>query len=100
MSIKSDLVQYLAERPGEIVFRKNIAGDLGLTDQQITQTMYGIVKEQPILVEVVTNGTSWRHIDSTKTGNPMFEQIGVTKKGAKILQDEDGSVYLAYAVEE
>lgn len=96
--VAARVLQYLSERPGSTVWITELAGTLNIEQRQVAQAVYYLAttKSQPI--ETVMNGNAWTYAPNkaqTKPSRPLFEQIGVTKDGVLVLEDESGTLYRA-----
>lgn len=57
MSIRSDLMYYFEQHPDKKHWRKDLAGELDLTEQQIQSAMYHVAGEPGY--EILTQGQCW-----------------------------------------
>jgi biotin operon repressor len=97
---------YLEHRIGQAVHVDDVAADLGFTKQQVKSAVNNLRTTKGIPIETLVAGYSWRYLPNSKPsedspGNGsnhtkrIFEEIGVTKTGLIILQDEDGNLFSA-----
>jgi hypothetical protein len=59
---RQNIIKYLTDRPGEVVYRKDIENDLELGPTQVTAAILYVQKESPIgrEIETVMRGNAWR----------------------------------------
>lgn len=92
----SEVLRYLTERPNQPVFRHDIAQALGLTEKQARDAVYTLRSRngQPI-VEVARGVYRYEPGNEQRNGTVLYQQVGPTKTGEYVIQDEDGNLYLA-----
>lgn len=108
MSIISDVSLYIKNEEGRPCHVDDIATATGYTPKQIRGAINGKRHEDPTWHHILKNVVrghiwSWNMLyDPTKPvtseSDPeknLYEQIGVTKNGDLILQDEDGNLFRA-----
>lgn len=100
MSSQSQVMKYLTDRPGSLVYVEDIAAALDIEPksarQAINNARNGHREVFGQFVEIVGRGGPWRYMPgSSNSGRTIFEQIGVTKSGAIVVESEDGALYLA-----
>lgn len=105
MSITGDVTSYFASRDGETCTIKQMSNDLGYTEQQIRACISNKThhsKEWASHLTVYVRGQvyKWRSEPvlvpkTTDEKSNLYEQIGVTKNGDLILQDEEGNLFRA-----
>ena|ERR1700677_1948998 len=95
---KRDFVAYMMSHPGINVNLADLADDIGTTVPLLGQCATTVVRTEPELgiTKIATN--VYRYVPVSNTG-PLFIQIGLTSTGRLLLEDEDGTVYLAAPVE-
>lgn len=107
------VLDYLIDNPGRVVCRQQIAEATALSAQQIRSAVQNLRVRSGENIEVVIHGESWiwrpREVEEAATATPepaapvsaapaqrrVFEQIGTTRSGDLVIQDEDGSLYRA-----
>lgn len=104
-SVTPQVVEYLTEHPNEIVHRAKMAKELKLTPEQIRGAMYGLKWSAPQVwrhVEVITKANSWKYTpevvqqsDDDIAASERFVKVGVRRNGTVLLEDEDGSIWVA-----
>lgn len=98
-SYSSAVLEYFTKSPGEILYTSDITKNLNLTKDQVQSAISRFKNRKGINFEVISAGHAYRYqpgpAEEKKTGNRVFEEIGVTKKGDIIIQDSDGNLYRA-----
>lgn len=96
----------MSSRPGKHCHIHEMAKELNYTQTQIKQAISNKrheSKEWGSHVKTVIQGSVFSWIEKPENGVPepkdvkknLYEQIGVTKNGDLILQDEDGNLFRA-----
>lgn len=112
--IKDKVLKYLADHPGLVVWRDDMAKDLNLLPSSIAAAIGNMIregKEASTHIVVVQSGRAWRWSEKpttppvpprgggngvASTGAParkLYEELAVTKGGTILVQSEDGQVY-------
>jgi len=89
----------LDKQRGLTVYREDMARDLGVNSNAIIQAVNTLRRNGHTEIEVVMRGNAWRIGADKKTQHALYEQIGVTKSGDLILQDEEGQLYRAREID-
>jgi len=99
--IRDKVLMAIERAKGEIVYRDTIASDLDSPPSSVANAVSGLMKTVPQIVPVVA-GRSWRwsEVTTKEASNPqsdrrMFEEVGESKTGAIVIQDEEGRLYRA-----
>lgn len=92
-SIETAVRKYLSDRPGQEVYLSDIETDLSLTHQTAQSAAYRLERRDAAIVKVMNGVYSYR--PAGRVGTRMFEELAVTKNGRILIQDEDGTVYVA-----
>lgn len=70
--LRQQVLKYVTDRPGSIVFKNDIMADLDLKSQQVTMTMLALQRSTPVGadIETVVTGNAWcyKPKSSTETG--------------------------------
>lgn len=71
-TFRTDVIRYLTDRPGQVVYRSDIAADVGIDVNQVQQCIYNLIKNRPIgnEIEVVVAGNAWRYVPRAVTTSP------------------------------
>lgn len=94
--VQSKVIEFLIANPNVEVARGQIAKACGVTEAQVSNSMYQI--KTKMNVEQVANNT-WRYkpgdgAQSGKTG-ALYSQVGVAGNGDHVIEDESGKLYRA-----
>lgn len=96
--IKPQVIEYFTKRPGETLYVTDLASALGVDKTQVQQciTNFKLKGEMPDL-ETLVRGNSWVYKPNHNKSNDkrLFEELGVTKSGAIVIQDSDGNLWRA-----
>lgn len=96
MSIRSDLMYYFEHHPNEKVYLGDIAGELQLVDRQAQQGIYMLIKSGYEGIEVVAAGQCWLYKPPVAQIDKLqMTVIGFTNKGSRLLEDEEGELWVA-----
>lgn len=99
MSIKSDVMYYFENHPNEKVFLKDLAASLELEEKQTQTATYQLYKVDGFPLEVIARGSCWIYKPADTTRGVMYI-IGQTQKGSTILEDDEGTLWIAKRFEE
>ncbi len=97
-AIKTKVAEALHSRRDLDVSVKEIAEIANVTFDQARQAINTLAREGKLNIDTVVHGTIFRlnsNGSSTKEARPLFQQIGKTKTGALVLEDEDGDLWKA-----
>lgn len=106
---RDKLLKYLLEHPMEVVFLDTLVEIAEGKTNGVQSAMHNLVKNIP-QIERMVGGKAWRwNPDVTEsTGQPepanaqptrrMFEEIGQTREGDLVIQDDTGTLYRATAL--
>lgn len=91
-SIRSSVLRYFVQRPGELLFADDIASDLGFTRKQVQSAVYSMATEDSSTVKndftIVQAGQSWRYAPSRATSNgrvtPALTEAPATSYAAPV----------------
>jgi len=63
---RQNIIKYITDRPGQVVYRQDIENDLDLGATQVTAAILYVQKESPIgaEIETVMRGNAWRYTPS------------------------------------
>lgn len=63
-SIRQEVVRYLTERPGQVLYRADISADTGWDERQVRDTIRRVQDDSVIgrEIESVIRGTAWRYV--------------------------------------
>jgi hypothetical protein len=101
--ISAKVMEFFAQRPGQIIWLGELAADLQVSEQVAQTAVTNIRAKHPEFpIETVARGRAWAHKPATQeqssNGKPVrrvFEELAVTKVGELLIQDDKGTVYLA-----
>lgn len=64
---RTEVIRYLTDRPGQVVYRQDVATDVGVTADQVQSCVYNVIRNSPIgaNIEVVIGGNAWRYVPSS-----------------------------------
>lgn len=99
MSIRSNINKYFEDHPNEKVYLGDIAGELSLTDQQTQSAIYQLRKDG-LELEVVHQGQCWIYKPVAEAETEYMTVLNTTTKGSKILQDSEGTIWIAKKVDD
>lgn len=72
-SIRQDVVRYLTDRPGQVIYRRDVSSGTGWDERQIRDTIRRIQDDSAIGTEIETimRGVAWRYVPRhpTSVGN-------------------------------
>ena len=98
--LKEQVLRYLASKPGETIWRGDIAKDLGFTDQQVSTVIATVLREGREMsthLVIIDKGRAWRWVDkpsapldSTKR---LFEEVATIPDGRILVKDTESKVY-------
>jgi hypothetical protein len=107
--IRGKLVRFFHEHPGVQVYAHEIGAALNESPKRVMDGMTNLLQDGRMegLIRVqnggpyIYKGSQFASpVDAHVTGNkPLFEEIGKTKKGDIIIQDEHGNLYKAIELE-
>lgn len=101
---RPQVMAYFAARPGEHCFLENIVKETKLNHGQVRGAINNMIAanrrgELEFPLEVVQKGQIWVHRpkaeEASSTVSKVYEQLGITKAGEIIIQDETGVLYKA-----
>ena len=98
------MLEFLAKSPGSTHYVGDLANGFEVTEQQIRSCINSIIRDEALPgLEVVIPQRSWVYRPSAEPKHSntkrVFEEIGQTRSGDLILQDQDGKVYRAKELE-
>lgn len=105
--VSAGAARYLMDRPGEAVWLQDIADYVG-TQERPVQSAINNMRNTPgdqvgEALDVLVRGQCWRYMPDNSpeagTDNTLFEEVGRTKQGHLVLQDCEGNLYRAQALE-
>lgn len=117
-SIRANILHFLAQNSGVTVWRKDVADGLGISEDQVTSSIGGILKiGSPASrhIIVIDRGRAWRWTETpvapyvgpvpttevTPADPPtrrVFEELAEVPDGRILIQDESRVVYWASKV--
>lgn len=99
------LLEYFTKHIGEILNTNDIAKDLKVADKQVKGAVNTLLG-QGHDIDSVSRGNAFiyrglkQEIKPSKpTSRRMFEEIGMTKSGALVIQDTEGNLYKAVEIQ-
>lgn len=103
MSIKGNVCEYIMKRPGEVLWKSDIAHELEITGDQVLsgiQNSKQTNEDFRIGLSNVEHGQAWKYMPNShnapkKQRGSLFEEIGRSKDGDIILEDENNKLYRA-----
>lgn len=103
-STSPEVLKYIQEQQGEYVYVDTVCKDLGLERAQVQGAISNLRNRHNQPIEVVQKGTIWRwkpnaENEKSKNYKRVFEEVGATRTGAVVIQDEDGNLYKAVELE-
>lgn len=100
--IRAAIMAVFTARPGQVVWLSEIQQATGETNPRRVQAamaaMAAMVREADMGLAVHTRGQAWTYRPTPAAQTPtrrMFEEIGPTKDGAVVIQDDAGRLYRA-----
>jgi len=101
--IAHEVLRYITSRPGEILYLKDIAEAIEANPKSVQATINSLRANQPEVgnvIDVVVRGQAYRFKGYGLSGSSKsYSEVGRTKKGYIILQDEEGNLYKAQELE-
>lgn len=84
--IRHEIIQYVTDRPGQVVYRKDVAEATGFTEGQVTAVMLNVQRETPLGPEIQTivTGNAWRYVPNRPTsvnGHERNANLGLSLVG-------------------
>lgn len=95
VALSAPIREYADRHPGARVWLKDLVELTGGAPTGIQTVMGKLVGEGQ--AQVVTRGNCWQ-IGKAQQSGGLFEQIGTTKNGDLVVQDEDGRLFVAREV--
>lgn len=97
--VNDQILKYVTDRPGQIVYRNDIVADLGLEAGTVQRAMLRFVAQE-LGIECITVGRVWRYSpNKSHNGDRLFSQVKVLKSGAVLIEDEAGALFVARELE-
>jgi hypothetical protein len=101
-------MQYMSERPNEIVYLSKMAADLKIESRQARNAIYNLRNTKrggwEKGLETIVGGDAWRWnsdvASQANSSGQLFEQVGVRKNGDILIEDENGKLYRAVPMKE
>jgi len=95
MSQQSKVLREFTSHPGEILYKEDIASTTGMTERQVVNAIWILAQKGHAILKVAEG--SWKYDPQAKElkGKTLFELLARTKTGSVVLQDEDGSIWVA-----
>lgn len=123
--IRGALMEYFAKHPNEPVFLKDLVEATGLITVQVQGNISNIMRDHRLgyfdfNIERISAGQVWMYKPGTTTpvstptseerneaparndftyGKRTFEELGTTKRGSIVIQDDEGNLYTAVQLE-
>lgn len=84
-SIRQDVVKYLTDRVGQVVYRADISADTGWDERQVRDAIRRVQDESAIgdEIESVIRGTAWRYLPHTTVVVEETDDVNARPTGAK-----------------
>lgn len=104
--IRAALMEYFSKRPGQHVFLTELVEATQRTRDQVQGNINNLQRDHKLdklnfNVETITRGQIWMYLPNKEKpverqkGKRLFEELGVTKRGTYILEDDEGNLYEA-----
>lgn len=104
--IRATLMEYFAKRTGEYVYANDLMKATSLSLDQIQGNINNLIRDDKLgklnfPIEVITRGQIWVHrpapakVEPVQHERRVFEELGWTKRGTLIIQDEKGTLFEA-----
>jgi hypothetical protein len=95
------ILKYLSDNLGLPVHTDDLIKNLGLTKDQIHSSIYNLKNRRGVDIETIIAGEVYRlrGFDTAPkpapaaVGKRLFEELGTTKQGVIVAQDQDGVLY-------
>ena len=98
--IRQKVLEYITQRPDQLLFVDSTANALGETDSRVRDCMRRIATFKILPgFKALGKGGPYKYTPERNNSTTYFEQIGKTKKGEIVLQDERGVLYKAKELE-
>lgn len=102
--LSNKLTAHFTQHPGEHLAVNDLAVLFGVNEATIKASMAGVIYRDALPgMATVVRGNVWAYRpnkeSSSKTSNRILEEVGQTKGGTLILQDEEGNLFAAKPLE-
>jgi hypothetical protein len=100
MSIRADIQHYFEKHSNEKIYLKDLATTLEVEERPLQSAISHLIRDGYEL-EIVARGQCWIYKpNNAKAGSGFMAIITTTPKGSQILEDDDGSLWIARKFEE
>jgi hypothetical protein len=97
--ITGQIKEYFVGNTGRTITLSELTSNLKNDARVIQQSMASILREKTPGFAVVVRAKAWKYDPATrpetKSDKRMFEEIGKTREGEIVIQDDNGVLYLA-----
>jgi hypothetical protein len=102
--VRATLMEYFTKNVGQYVYINDLTKSTGLKVDQVQGNINNIIRDHKLgkldfPITIITRGQIWIYKPSDKrsstTDKRMFEELGKTKRGTLVLQDEQGNLFEA-----
>lgn len=102
--IQARVAEYFSKRPGVEITYAELCGDLNLAGNQVSSSITHLRQRHGLNIITLVPGALYRYMPGTAPAveapaapptRHVYEQVGVTREGAHIIQAEDGTLYRA-----
>jgi hypothetical protein len=101
--LAAKLTTHFTQHPGEHLAGPDLAAEFGVNEATIKASMAGVIYRNSLPgLATVVRGNVWAYKpneEPSKSTKRILEEVGQTKGGTLILQDEDGNLYAAKPLE-
>lgn len=99
------VLRYMRGKPGQIIHYSDVAGDLQMDEKNVNAVLARVVSKHPEYGmdrkgsgQYVFDPSKVLVLPKTESTKPtivgsMYEGVGVTKDGTRIVRDEDGTIW-------
>jgi hypothetical protein len=104
--IRAELMEYFSKHPGTHVFLRELVETTQRTAEQVQGNISNLVRDHRsgklnFYIECVTRGQVWMYLPNKekpevkRKGMRLFEELGTTKRGTIVIEDDEGNLYEA-----
>lgn len=106
-AVRAAVLTFFEKNPGMAIYVEDLVKDTGYTRTQIQASIYNLIKSGLYDLTSEAHGQIWRYRglkrespryseeNKRSNGRRLFEEVGSTKKGTIVIQDEKGNLFEA-----
>lgn len=93
--VRSALLEEFHRKPGQVLYLQDLMTALDFEERQVRNSLNAILRMGNSGIVVDIPGRSWVYRPAKQSSKRMFQEIGKTKNGAIVIEDENGNLYAA-----